>query len=56
MPILGDLPFIGRLFTNTHTFGGGTSPTLKQDLLIFLTVGLTEEPPPRQTVASTGGT
>ncbi len=40
VPVLGDLPLIGALFSNTRTFGGGTNPTLQQDLLIFLTVTL----------------
>jgi len=53
VPLLGDLPLIGALFTNSHKFGGGSNPTLKQDLLIFLTVTLAKEPPPRQAVAST---
>ena len=52
VPILGDLPLIGRLFKNTHTFGGSTNPTLQQDLLIFLTVKLTKEDSPGKAVAS----
>ncbi|HEX9780590.1 MAG TPA: secretin N-terminal domain-containing protein [bacterium] len=44
VPILGDIPLVGLLFKNVHRFGGGTSPTLKQDLLIFLTVTLLEQP------------
>jgi type IV pilus assembly protein PilQ len=51
VPLLGDIPLIGLLFTNTHRFGGGTNPTLKQDLLIFLTVSLMENPQ-QQSVAS----
>ena len=42
VPILGDLPIFGALFTQSHHFDGGTGPTLKQDLLIFLTVHLME--------------
>jgi type IV pilus assembly protein PilQ len=43
VPLLGDIPIIGLLFTNTHKFGGSTNPTLQQDLLIFLTVKLLED-------------
>ena len=52
VPILGDIPIIGLLFKNTHAFGGSGNPTLKQDLLIFLTVTLTKDTPPAQAVAS----
>jgi len=44
VPFLGDLPIVGLLFSSSHRFGGGTSPTLKQDLLIFLTVKLMDKP------------
>jgi type IV pilus assembly protein PilQ len=54
VPFLGDIPVVGLLFTNHHRFGGGSNPTLKQDLLIFLTVELVgEEPEEPQTVAAT---
>lgn len=43
VPLLGDIPIIGALFRNRHTFGGSGNPTLQQDLLIFLTVTLDDE-------------
>ncbi len=43
VPLLGDLPLVGRLFQNVRRFGGGTSPMLQQDLLIFMTVDLLSE-------------
>ncbi|MBI4342163.1 MAG: secretin and TonB N-terminal domain-containing protein [Candidatus Omnitrophica bacterium] len=52
VPILGDIPILGLLFSNNRTFGGSSNPTLKQDLLIFLTVNLTKDKP-RTAVAST---
>lgn len=52
VPFLGDLPLIGLLFRNKHTFGGSTNPTLQQDLLIFLTVNLTKEDSSGKSVAS----
>ena len=51
VPILGDIPILGRLFTNTKHSGGGDSPTLQQDLLIFLTVTLLDDPPPERSLA-----
>ena len=47
VPFLGDIPILGLLFTNVETNGGSSNPTLKQDLLIFLTVNLTKDQPPR---------
>jgi len=55
IPLLGDLPIFGALFTNTKTFGGSSDPTLKQDLLIFLTVKLMDEDAPQQSIASHAG-
>lgn len=53
VPFFGDLPVVGGLFTNTQRFGGGSAtPTLKQDLLIFLTVSLMDDPRSSQTVSS----
>ena len=52
VPLLGDLPIVGLLFTNTRHFDGASGPMLQQDLLIFLTVNLEAEPSTR-TVAST---
>ena len=52
VPILGDIPLIGMLFTNTVLDDGSGGATTQQDLLIFLTVSLTKEKP-RQAVAST---
>jgi len=43
VPILGDIPGVGLLFKNTRWYGGGDP--VRQDLLIFLTVKLTEENP-----------
>lgn len=48
VPILGDIPIVGRLFQNVRVFGGGTSPRLQQDLLIFMTVELLSEEESRQ--------
>ncbi len=54
VPVLGDIPIIGLLFKNTSKYG--TSDPVKQDLLIFLTVKLTEDTPaPAATVASAAG-
>lgn len=53
VPVLGDLPLIGALFTNRHRFGGSGNPTLQQDLLIFLTVTLMEDEKVPASVAST---
>lgn len=44
VPILGDLPIVGMLFTNRTVDGVSPNPTLQQDLLIFLTVKLEKEP------------
>ena len=49
---LGDIPIIGALFRNTHRFGGSTDPTLKQDLMVFLTVTLMDKDAGAATVAS----
>jgi type II secretory pathway component HofQ len=43
VPILGDLPVLGMLFTNRTMDGVSPNPTLQQDLLIFLTVKLEKE-------------
>ena len=51
VPVLGDIPIIGLLFKNTSKYS--TSDPVKQDLLIFLTVKLTEDSPtPAAAVAS----
>ena len=42
IPILGDIPIIGLLFRNTQR-NAPLSPSIKQDLLIFLTVKLMDE-------------
>lgn len=47
VPFFGDLPVIGAIFKNRKRYGGSSSPTLKQDLLIFLTVNLLGETPPK---------
>jgi type IV pilus assembly protein PilQ len=39
VPILGDIPVVGWLFSNVRSYSGGSDP-IKQDLLIFLTVSL----------------
>ena len=52
VPLLGDIPIIGVLFTNKHTFGGSSNPTLQQDLLIFLTVKLMDRQAAQTTVAA----
>lgn len=52
VPFIGDLPVIGLLFSTKHRFGGGTSPTLKQDLLIFLTVKLMDKSTSSSVMAS----
>ena len=52
VPVLGDIPIIGLLFQNKFRGGGGTSPTLQQDLLIFLTVSLEKDDKKTQAVAS----
>jgi type IV pilus assembly protein PilQ len=49
VPLLGDIPIIGLLFTNKRKFGGSSNPTLQQDLLIFLTVKLLEDDRPQGT-------
>ncbi len=41
MPLLGDIPIGGLLFTNTQRYGG--SDPARQDLLIFLTVKMMQE-------------
>jgi type II secretory pathway component GspD/PulD (secretin) len=43
VPILGDIPIFGALFTNKTVDGVSPQPTLQQDLLIFLTVKLEKE-------------
>ena len=53
VPVLGDIPIIGFLFTNRREFDGSSGPALQQDLLIFLTVTLEKQDAPRRTVAST---
>ena len=40
---LGDLPIVGLLFRNHIESDGSSGPTLQQDLLIFLTVTLSQE-------------
>ena len=52
VPLLGDIPLIGLLFRSRSETDGASGPTLRQDLLIFLTVTLSKEPP-KQAVAST---
>jgi len=52
VPFLGDIPVVGLLFKNAERNAGTSDPT-RQDVLIFLTVKLLEEPPaPAQTVAA----
>jgi len=52
VPFLGDIPLVGLLFKNTRWYSGGSDP-VKQDVLIFLTVKLLDEPSaPAQTVAA----
>ena len=53
VPLLGDLPILGALFRSRLRVS--TSPTIQQDLLIFLTVVLMDEEQEqgRQAVAST---
>ncbi len=51
LPILGDVPLLGAFFSNTRRYSGGSDP-VRQDLLIFLTVNLAEEPQPEATVAA----
>jgi len=52
VPFLGDLPVLGLLFKNTRWYSGGSEPIL-QDVLIFLTVKLLDEPEEKtQAVAS----
>jgi type IV pilus assembly protein PilQ len=41
VPVLGDIPVLGALFTNVNRYGG--SDPARQDLLIFVTVRLSEE-------------
>ncbi len=47
VPVLGDIPLVGLLFKSVSrdTAAGSSDPAL-QDLLIFLTVKLTDEPSP----------
>ncbi len=52
VPVLGDIPFFGNLFKSTTKYGG--SDPVRQDLLIFLTVKMTEDPViTKSSVAST---
>jgi type IV pilus assembly protein PilQ len=52
VPFLGDIPVVGLLFKHSRWYSGGSDP-VKQDVLIFLTVNLLEEPSePAQTVAA----
>ena len=46
IPVLGDIPILGLLFKSTRWYSGGSDP-VRQDLLIFLTVKLRDEPSPR---------
>ena len=50
MPFLGDLPFIGRLFTNKEV-GSDAEPREKTDLLIFVTATLIKDKGAAQTAA-----
>ena len=52
VPFLGELPLIGALFSSTHRSSGSGNPTLKQDLLIFLTVSLSAEDRPQRAIAA----
>jgi type IV pilus assembly protein PilQ len=52
VPFLSEIPIIGLLFSSGQRFGGGTNPALKQDLLIFLTVKLMDQP--KRKIASSG--
>lgn len=52
IPLLGDIPLLGWLFKYDRSYSGGSDP-VRQDLLIFLTVKLMQEPSAQeQTVAS----
>jgi type II secretory pathway component GspD/PulD (secretin) len=42
VPLLGDLPFIGKLFTHKEA-GNGTTPVEKVDLLIFVTASILKD-------------
>jgi type IV pilus assembly protein PilQ len=50
VPFLGDLPFIGRLFTNKE-IGSDAEPREKTDLLIFVTATLIKDRGAAQTAA-----
>ena len=53
VPFLGDIPVVGLLFKHTRWYGAGESEPIQQDVLIFLTVKLLDEPSaPAQTVAA----
>ena len=51
IPFLGDIPIVGLLFKNTRWYSGGSEP-VQQDVLIFLTVKLMDEPAPVQTATA----
>ncbi|MBI2495179.1 MAG: secretin and TonB N-terminal domain-containing protein [Candidatus Omnitrophica bacterium] len=47
VPFLADIPLVGFLFKNVNRYAGaGSSDPARQDLIIFLTVKLMDEPPP----------
>ncbi len=50
IPILGDIPILGMFFKNSTKYGG--SDPVRQDLLIFLTVKLMDEPPSQAVAAA----
>lgn len=50
VPVLGDIPVLGLLFKSTSRYG--TSDPARDDLIIFLTVKISEEAPIPQAVAS----
>ena len=53
VPFLGDLPIVGFFFKNVSRYTAtGTTDPVRQDLLIFLTVKLTDEPSSQQTIAA----
>jgi len=53
VPLLADIPLVGFLFKNVNRFAGaGSSDPVRQDLLIFLTVKLMDEPPVHERAAA----
>ncbi|MBI3011837.1 MAG: secretin and TonB N-terminal domain-containing protein [Candidatus Omnitrophica bacterium] len=53
VPFLADIPLVGFLFKNVNRFAGTlSSDPVRQDLLIFLTVKLMDEPPVHERAAA----